>query len=109
MKKTYIFDIDGCIMPVAFPKLLTEQQTQEAQLRIVREVNEMARDMKPYQNFFNFLMWKVKKGDKVYYITGRKKSNFGQLTYHQLGKYLFFTDPPSEIIFYPEGGLYFAE
>lgn len=105
----YLFDIDGCAMPVAFPKLLAEEQSPEKQLEIAREVNKKARRLKPYPNFLKFLNEIVKPEDVICFITGRKKSFFGQLTYHHLKDILTITNTPGKIIFYPESGCYVEE
>lgn len=103
--KAYFLDIDGCIMEETFPTLSEERQTPETMKAIIDDVNEKGKKVKPYKAFSSFLFNHVTKKDHVYFITGRQRSAFGNLTYHQLYKYVF-DKGNVEIIFYPENGIY---
>lgn len=106
--KIYFLDIDGCIMPEAFPTLSEESQTPEIIKGIIDSVNEKGQNIKPYKSFSSFFFNNITKNDYVYFVTGRQRSAFGNLTYQQLYKYLF-NDGNIEIIFYPETGKYTAD
>jgi len=100
IKKTFIFDIDGCILPSIFPKLLKKNQTREEQEQIIKNINKQGYSIELYPKFVNFY-FKHCSRELVYFVTGRKRSDFEKLTYHHLASLQY-----ENIHFYPEDGLY---
>lgn len=102
-KVVYIFDIDGCILPSIFPKLLKKNQTKEKQDKLIKEINEKGTEIELYPKFLEFYFKKCSH-ELVYFVTGRKRSNFEKLTYHHLSSLQY-----ENIYFYPEDGPYTLE
>jgi len=103
-RNMFIFDIDGCIMPSLFPNL--KAQDPEERDALIKKVIQKGVGMKPYSSFSRFLKNNVRHDDLIYFVTGRQESSFGNLTRHQLVKYIYLTKTLPEIIFYPEHGTY---
>lgn len=99
-KKIYVFDIDGCILPSIFPKLLKKNQTREEQAKLIKEINEQGYNIELYPKFIDFY-FKNCFLELIYFVTGRKRSDFEKLTYHHLSSLQY-----ENIYFYPEDGLY---
>jgi len=105
--KIFIFDIDDCILPSIFPKLLTEDQTEEEKQEIVDYINKKGLKTKLFSNFVKFFekYCEGKENTTISFITGRKRSYFEDLTLHQLK--ILYSD--FILIFYPEDGIYTQE
>ncbi len=95
----WIFDIDGCIMPSMFPNIEEgEKQSPEDNENIVKRINNEGRHVRIWQEFFDFYLHHCKpREERIYFVTGRKRSHFGALTNVQL-----FPIDYTDIIFYPE-------
>lgn len=102
-KNMFIFDIDGCILPSIFPKLLKKNQTPNEQDQIIKDINEGGYKIGLYPNFIEFYFKNCSR-KLVYFVTGRKRSNFEKLTYHHLSALQY-----ENIYFYPEDGAYEEE
>lgn len=103
-KKIFTFDIDGCILPSIFPRLLKRNQIKEEQDQLIKKINEKGYQVELYPKFVEFYFENCNLNDLVYFVTGRKRSNFEKLTYHHLSALHY-----ENIIFYPEDGPYTLE
>ena len=97
MREVYIFDIDGCVMPPIFSNF----NSNESRKNIVKEVIKNGNNVNLYADFIKFYNKYCTQAELVFFITGRKKSEFGTLTENQL-KYLA-TIKDFHVIYYPEG------
>jgi len=97
MREIYIFDIDGCVMPPIFSNF----NSNETRKIIVKEVIKNGNNVNLYPVFIKFYEKYCIQSESVFFITGRKKSEFGKLTENQLQPLanikLF------QVIYYPEG------
>ncbi len=98
MNEVYIFDIDGCIMP---PIISNFDENGEPREKIVNEAKNIGRKIKLFSNFINYYAKSCKRAKSVFFITGRKYSEFGKLTESKLN--LLKRLRAFQIIFYPEG------
>jgi len=100
MREVYIFDIDGCVMPPIFSNF----NKNGSRKNIVKEVIKNGNDVKLYPDFIKFYEKNCIKTESIFFITGRKKSEFGKMTENQL---LILANIKSfQVIYYPEGKPY---
>ncbi|MFW9874152.1 MAG: hypothetical protein ACFFG0_13685 [Candidatus Thorarchaeota archaeon] len=97
MKEIYIFDIDGSIMLPLFSNFTRNG----SRTGIVKEVIKNGNSVNLYPQFIEFYEKHCTKAYSVYFITGRKRSEFGDLTEKHLQP--LTTIHPFQIIYYPEG------
>ncbi|MHA1916225.1 MAG: hypothetical protein ACW97V_17890 [Promethearchaeota archaeon] len=96
MKEVYIFDIDGCVMEPNFPNL-PNSETQE---KIVEEAIHNGNGIKLYPDFIKYYKKFCSHAESIFFVTGRKKSDFGELTEKQLKPLVKLKN--FNIIYYPE-------
>lgn len=94
--KALVYDIDGCIIENYFPRLNYKKQKDREIKEIVRRMNEKLKRAKLYPSFKEFYNKKCVFNISIF-ITGRKESQFGDIT-KDLLEDLYF----KKIIFYPE-------
>ena len=97
MREVYIFDIDGCIMPPIFSNF----NSNESRKNIVKEAIKNGNNVNLYPTFIEFYKKYCIQAESVFFITGRKKSEFGLLTENQLQS--LPNTKAFQIIYYPEG------
>ena len=97
MREVYIFDIDGCIMPPIFSNF----NSNEFRKNIVKEVIKNGNNVNLYPDFIKFYDKYCIQAESVFFITGRKKSEFGKLTENQLQS--LANIKRFQIVYYPEG------
>ena len=97
MRGVYIFDIDGCIMPPIFSNF----DGNESRKNIVKEVIKNGNNVNLYPDFIKFYDKNCIQAESVFFITGRKKSEFGKLTVSQLQSLANIKE--FQVIYYPEG------
>ncbi len=97
MREIYIFDIDGCVMPPIFSNF----NSNESRKIIVKEVLKNGNKVNSYPAFIKFFEKYCIQAELVFFITGRKKSEFGTLTENQLQS--LANIKPFQTIYYPEG------
>jgi len=97
MREVYIFDIDGCIMPPIFSNF----NSNESRKDIVKEVIKNGNNVNLYPAFIKFYEKHCIQAESVFFITGRKNSEFGKLTENQL--HPLAKTKPFQVIYYPEG------
>ncbi|MEE9378418.1 MAG: hypothetical protein V3V33_10320 [Candidatus Lokiarchaeia archaeon] len=100
MREIYIFDIDGCVMPPIFSNF----NSNETRKIIVKEVIKNGNNVNLYPVFMKFYEKYCIQAELVFFITGRKKSEFGILTENQLQS--LANIKPFQTIYYPEGKSY---
>lgn len=96
MKEVYIFDIDGCVMPLIFSGFKEDESREKTIKKIVDNKN----NIELYPKFIRFYEKHCKKADIIFFITGRKGSEFGKLTENQLES--ISNIRKFKIIYYPE-------
>lgn len=96
MKEVYIFDIDGCVMPPVFSDIKIDESREITIMKIVENSN----DIELYPEFIRFYDKYCKGAEMIFFITGRKGSEFGKLTENQLESLSDIRD--FQIIYYPE-------
>jgi hypothetical protein len=97
IREVYIFDIDGCIMPPIF----TNFNNDEPRHKIVKEVIKNGNHVNLFPVFIEFYNKHCTEAESIYFITGRKASEFSNLTQQQLHMLAEIKD--YHIIYYPEG------
>ena len=95
-KEVYIFDIDGCIMPNIFNEINFFLYF----LKKANKLNKRATQIQIYPSFVKYYKKHCKKAELVVFLTGRKFSEFGEITRKQLKKLENFKN--FNLIFYPE-------
>jgi len=106
LKKLFLFDIDKCILPSIFPKLLKDEQSKEEQQDIINIIHKKAKKIKLYPNYIEFYKnYCERENVDVWFLTGRKSSQLKELTLKQLKP--ISIDP--FITFFPENGEYTQE
>lgn len=88
-----IYDIDGCILPSKFPNLYESINPIE--------IKRKGASLKPYPNFIKYYHNVASNTLKSIFITGRKRSEFRDLTNFQLYPIICF-DNYTYPIYYPE-------
>lgn len=81
MGDIFIFDIDGCIMPNVFPIIKDAKNENET---INHEILNKASKLSLFPEFIKFYKRNCVKSLAVYFLTGRKKKYYKQLTEKQL-------------------------
>lgn len=81
MSDIFIFDIDGCIMPNAFPIIKDAKNENDAKNQ---EILKKASKLSLFPEFIEFYKKNCAKSLAVYFITGRKQKYYGKITESQL-------------------------
>ncbi len=97
-EEIYIFDIDDCIMPAIISNSEDNNHSRE---QTVKESISNGHKIKLYPDFINYYKQHCERAKLVFFITGRKKSEFGSLTEFQLKP--LDRIKRYQIIYYPEG------
>ena len=97
-EEIYIFDIDGCIMP---PIISNFDDNNNSREETVKESVSNGQKMELFPEFIKFYQNHCERAKLVIFITGRKKSEFGDLTEFHLKP--FDGLKRYKIIYYPEG------
>ena len=97
-EEIYIFDIDGCIMP---PIISNFDDNDNAREETVKVSVSNGQKMELFPDFINYYKKHCERAKLVVFITGRKKSEFGELTEFHLKP--FERIKRYKIIYYPEG------
>ncbi|MFX0036292.1 MAG: hypothetical protein ACFE9I_11720 [Candidatus Hermodarchaeota archaeon] len=96
MRELYIFDIDGCIMPPIFSNF----NRNGSRRTTVKEVIKNGNNVNLYPDFIKFYEKNCIQAESIFFITGRKESEFGTLTESQLKPLISIKN--FQIIFYSE-------
>jgi len=96
MREVYIFDIDGCVMSPIFSDF-TNDETRE---KIVGDAVHNGNGIKLFPDFVKYYSKYCVQAESIYFITGRKKSEFGRLTDNHLRPLVDIK--PFKVIYYPE-------
>ena len=97
MKKIFIFDIDGCVLPSIFPNIHEDNQSKE---KIIKNALEIGDKISLFPDFIEFYKKYCKSAESVIFITGRQKSSLGGLTETQLAPLREIKE--FSLIYYPE-------
>ncbi len=96
MREVYIFDIDGCIMPPIFSNF----NDGESRKNIVKKAITNGNNIELFPGFIKFYEKYCNNAESIFFITGRKGSEFGKLTEDQLKSLSNIKE--FQIIYYPE-------
>lgn len=96
LKEVYIFDIDGCVMPPIFSDI----ENDESREKTIRKIVDTSNNIELYPDFIRFYDKHCKNAEMIFFITGRKGSEFGKLTENQLESLSNIRN--FQIIYYPE-------
>ncbi|MBA7632500.1 hypothetical protein ES703_40046 [subsurface metagenome] len=96
MREVYIFDIDGCVMSPIF----SDFNNNETREKIVGDAVHNGNGIKLFPDFIKFYKKNCIQAESIFFITGRKKCEFGKLTDNQLR--LLVNINPFKVIYYPE-------
>ena len=96
MKEVYIFDIDGCVMPPIF----SDFKIYESRENTIKKIVDNTDYIKLFPDFIRFYDKYCKNAEMIFFITGRKGSEFGKLTENQLESLSNIKN--FQIIYYPE-------
>jgi len=96
MKEVYIFDIDGCVMSPIF----SDFNNNEIREKIVEDTVHNGNGIKLFPDFIKFYKKYCIQAESIFFITGRKRSEFGKLTDNQLRPLVDIKT--FDVIFYPE-------
>lgn len=96
MTEVYIFDIDGCVMSPIFP----ETNNEKTREKIVGDAVHNGNGIKLFPDFVKYYKKHCVKAESIFFITGRKKSEFGRLTKNHLRALVDIK--PFQVIYYPE-------
>ncbi|MFX0069697.1 MAG: hypothetical protein ACFFAO_01195 [Candidatus Hermodarchaeota archaeon] len=96
-KEIFVFDIDGCVMPPIISNFVENGETRD---ELIKNALKKGAEIHLYAEFVKYYEKHCKKADSVLFITGRKKSEFGELTEIQLKSLKNARE--FEIIYYPE-------
>ncbi|MFW9818358.1 MAG: hypothetical protein ACFFE5_02015 [Candidatus Thorarchaeota archaeon] len=96
MKNIYIFDIDGCVMPVIFENF----NSGEPRKKVISDAIKNGNKASLYPEFIEFYKKLSREAESIYFLTGRKYKEFGKITENQLQILNDFRD--FQIIYYPE-------
>ena len=100
MREVYIFDIDGCIMAPIFP----ESNNEETREKIVGDAVHNGNGLKLFPDFVKYYRKYCVQAESIFFITGRKRSEFGRLTDNHLRPLVDIK--PFKVIYYPEAKSY---
>jgi hypothetical protein len=98
----FLLDIDGCIIKAVFPNFMEAKGISKE--LIIKNVLAKSKNIILYPFFYKFYEKWIKRSRAVYFITGRKESEFGDLTKNQLQPINKIKE--SQILFYPEENSY---
>ena len=96
MREVYIFDIDGCVMSPIFSDF-TNDETRE---KIVGDAVHNGNGIKLFPDFVNYYKKYCVRAESIFFITGRKKSEFGSLTDNHLRPLVNIK--LFKVVYYPE-------
>jgi len=96
MKEVYIFDIDGCVMPPIF----SDFKIDESREKTIKKIVDNTINIKLFPDFIRFYDKYCKNAEMIFFITGRKGSEFGTLTENQLESLSGIRN--FQIVYYPE-------
>ena len=96
MREVYIFDIDGCIMTPIFSDL----GNNESREKIVNDAVHNGSGIKLFPDFVKYYKKYCIKAESIFFITGRKRSEFGKLTNKHLLPLVNIKK--FSVIYYPE-------
>lgn len=96
MKEVYIFDIDGCVMP----SVVSDFKIDEPREKTIKKIVDNSANIELYPDFIRFYDKHCKNAEMIFFITGRKGSEFGKLTENQLESLSNIRN--FQIIYYPE-------
>jgi hypothetical protein len=82
LTEIFICDLDGCLWETVFPSLQGELLLADERQQLVRDLNQRLRSIKLYPNFLGY--YERCSPEKIIFVTGRKKEDFGAVTKHQL-------------------------
>ena len=100
MREVYIFDIDGCIMAPIFP----ESNNEETREKVVGDAVHNGNGLKLFPDFVKYYRKHCVQAESIFFITGRKKSEFGRLTDNHLRPLVNIK--PFKVKYYPEAKSY---
>jgi hypothetical protein len=98
MKQIFICDLDGCLWQQLFPSLQGELMLADEREQLVNDLNQRLKLVDIYPNFIEY--YETCSPEKIIFVTGRKKADFGDVTEHQL-KQLKGDKAYTAPIFYP--------
>lgn len=81
MADIYIFDIDGCIMSNLFQNFADDSDISE---NLNNSLKEKVTNLRIFPEFFNFYKLNCVNSSVIYFITGRKQNEYGEITKRQL-------------------------
>ncbi|MCP6718647.1 MAG: hypothetical protein KJI71_00260 [Patescibacteria group bacterium] len=96
MREVYIFDIDGCVMSPIFP----ETNNEKTREKIVGDAVHNGNGIKLFPDFVKYYKKHCVQAELIFFITGRKKSEFGRVTDNHLRPLVDIK--PFKVIYYPE-------
>ncbi|MFW9969789.1 MAG: hypothetical protein ACFFDF_06280 [Candidatus Odinarchaeota archaeon] len=96
MRECYIFDIDGCVMPPIFSNF----NENEPRIENVKSAIKNGNHVQLFPSFIEFYRKQCTTVESIFFITGRKYSEFGKLTENHLQNLSDFKD--FRVIYYPE-------
>ncbi len=96
MREVYIFDIDGCVMPPIF----SDFDNNETREKIVGDAVHNGNGIKLFPDFIKYYKKYCIQAESIFFITGRKRSEFGKLTDNQLRPLVDIKT--FNVIYYPE-------
>ena len=101
MKEICIFDIDGCILPSIFPNLDDNSKSRE---KLIVDALKNIDNISLFPEFVIYYNRFCEHSESIIFITGRKESEFGELTKTQLSPLKDIKE--FGIIYYPERNSY---
>ncbi len=101
MKEICIFDIDGCILQSMFPNLDDNIKSRE---KLIVEALKKIDDISLFPEFVIYYKRFCEHSESIFFITGRRESEFGELTKMQLSPLKNIKE--FRIIYYPEENSY---
>jgi len=96
MREVYIFDIDGCIMPPIF----SDFDNNNSREKIVGDAIHNGNGIKLFPDFITYYKKYCINAESIFFITGRKRSEFGKLTNKHLLPLVNIKK--FSVIYYPE-------
>ncbi len=104
MKEIFIFDIDGCVLPQVFPNIYKNNAPNED---FMNEALKKGEGVSLFEDFVKFYEKHCKNAHHVFFMTGRQKRYFGEITEKQLFPLKKIKE--FDIIYYPEEKSHDAE
>jgi len=96
MREVYIFDIDGCVMSPIF----SDFNNNEIREKLVGNAVHNGNGIKLFPDFIKYYKKYCIQAESIFFITGRKRSEFGKLTDNQLRPLVDIKT--FNVIYYPE-------